>query len=88
MITLETKVLDFPKLTQEYTITSDGVVYNSKGQNPRYNNESPFWLNVYKDNQNITMDCTFSWSILGSTYSKEDGWKDTHYLQKDTSLYK
>lgn len=32
MITLETKVLDFPKLTQEYTITSDGVVYNSKGR--------------------------------------------------------
>lgn len=32
MITLETKVLDFPNLTQEYTITSDGVVYNSKGR--------------------------------------------------------
>lgn len=51
MITLETKVLDLPKLTQEYTITSDGVVYNSKGKaltpdvDPRRPNQpSAFYL--------------------------------------------
>ena len=57
------------------------VTYNSKGENPKYNNETPFALNVYKDNQNISMDCTFSWSILGSTYFKE-GWTTTQYLKQ------
>ena len=27
------------------------------------------------------MDCTFSWSILGSTYFKE-GWTTTQYLKQ------